>query len=490
MSPAANPADALLERIGEGQRPGVVLVAGDLVLSEPAGQRVATALAEQAGCGVTVHRRPATLAPVLEDLRTFSLFEPAKVIFVLETALMADQAAAADLVDQAAEAIPVSEGDELTGKEREAASRLLQALRLFGVQADGGTPEQVLSQMPDWVYFGGAAFRKKRKNRPRGKKQAADLRAGLVDLLVRAIEAELLGYAEGDLAELGTLVRDGLPEGHSLVLAESSIADKHPLVEALRAEGLLIQVGNLEFDRRGQVDGLDKLAAELARTTGKSMRPDAVRELARRTLRKSNERGRRDQMDAESSGRFAAEYRKLAGMVDGEAIDLGTVQGSVEDRGEEDVWKVLDDIGAGNVGAAMHRLRRLLESAEDEMGAKLSTFSLLAEFARQLVAVQGLLVATGAPAGQRNYNQFKSQIAPTLQADLEGGLPNPLGRLHPYRLHRVYLAASRHRRDLTPLLSRLLETELALKGESGAAQTSLLALVAELGASGAGPGLR
>ena len=220
------------------------------------------------------------------------------------------------------------------------------------------------------------------------------------------------------------------------------------------------------------------------------MRPDAVRELARRTLRKSSERGRRDQMDAESSGRFAAEYRKLAGMVDGDVIDLGTVQGSVEDRGEEDVWKVLDEIGAGQTGAAMHRLRRLLESAEDEMGAKLSTFSLLAEFARQLVAVQGLLVATGAPSGQRNYNQFKSQIAPTLQADLDGGLPNPLARLHPYRLHRVYMAASRHRRDLTPLLPRLLETELALKGESGAAQTSLLSLVAELGASGAGPALR
>ena len=480
--------DKILARIEAGEEIPASLFVGDLVLSEPAGRRVADAIAQRAGCEVVVRRRPPHLARVLEDLRTFSLFDPAKVILVIETALLADKAAAADLIDQAAEVGQIDEEGELSGKETEAASRLLQALRLFGVAPDGGSPEQVLSKMPDWVYFGGAAFRKKRRNRARGKKQAADLRAGLVTLLQKARDAELLGYAEGDLADLGALIRDGLPKGHSLILVESSVAAEHPIKEALEAAQAFAAVGSVEFDRRGQVDGLRDLAAELARSTGKTMRPDAVQELARRTLRKSSQRGKQSQMDAESTGRFAAEYRKLATMVEGDTIDRIAVSGSVEDRGEEDVWKVLDEVGEGKVGAAVSRLRRLLDSADDTMGARLSTFSLLADFARQLVSVQGLLRDTGAPAGQRNYNQFKNSVAPKLQGELAGGLANPVAKLHPFRLHRVYLAASRHQsRDLGRLLPRLLETEMALKGESGAAETALMELVTELGAGRPAP---
>jgi hypothetical protein len=53
--------------------------------------------------------------------------------------------------------------------------------------------------------------------------------------------------------------------------------------------------------------------------------------------------------------------------------------------------------------------------------------------------------------------------------------------LHPFRLHRVYLAASRFEAaTLMRLPARVLETELRIKGESGEAEAAIYELIAEL----------
>ena len=87
---------------------------------------------------------------------------------------------------------------------------------------------------------------------------------------------------------------------------------------------------------------------------------------------------------------------------------------------------------------------------------------------------------SGVEPGQRNYNRFKTQLAPRLQADVEAG-ENPLKGLHPYRLHRAYLAASRMSPQLVSVLPwRVLETELRMKGESRDAEAALTLLVSQL----------
>lgn len=58
---------------------------------------------------------------------------------------------------------------------------------------------------------------------------------------------------------------------------------------------------------------------------------------------------------------------------------------------------------------------------------------------------------------------------------------NPIASLHPFCLHRVYLAASRlPEAMLNRLPADVLETEMALKGESAEADTALAGLVARL----------
>ncbi len=496
----ADPVETFLARLTrDGPLPQVCLVHGDLVLAEPAARRVADALARAVGvdpAAIEVHRRPASLAPLLQDLRTFSLFAAGKVLLVFDSAVFADRNAAGELIEDAAEVVPLSGdragGGSLSGRERQAASRLLQALHLFEIDPYANEPERAIGELPAWVLEGGKA--RKGGGRARTKKQLEELRGGLAGLLEAARREGIQGTGDGDLSALSEAIRTGLPDGHALVLAESALAADHPVVRLLAERGAALSLGKVESER-GSWAGLDLLAGELERQTGAMINPDALAELARRTLRQESDKSGRATggVDADSTARFAGEYRKLAQLFEpGGAgkIDRKLVEQSVEDRGEEDVWQLLDAIAAGRGGEALDRLHRLLGAADDALAARLSFFSLLASFCRQLVAVRGMLRVARLSPNEANYGRFKTQHAPGLQSEIPTGGKNPLAGLHPFRLHRAYLAACRLPEPfLARLPSDLLETELQLKGESNEADVALARLVARLSqaaAQGAG----
>lgn len=480
-------AEELLRAADSDPAAPVYLVAGELVLAEPAAERLARKLAEKAGCAVETHRHPAGLGRILDDLRTFSLFASAKVVLAIDTAVLADRHAAADLVDSAAEVLPLSSAETLSQRERTAASRLLQALRLFAVDPAAGPAARALDELPSWALTGGAAFRKSRNGRGRGKRQVEELAAGLVELLEAARAAELSGWSESELASLAGAVEDGLPEGHTLVLAERSAAAEHPIVAALDVRGCVARVEGVESARGGGWDGLGPLATELEGQTGSAIARDALGELARRTLRKQSD-WKEKGAAAESTARFAAEYRKLAGLAGpGQSIDRALVERSVADRGEEDSFKILDAIGAGRDGEAIGRLQRLLAAADDPIAARLSFFALLAGYCRRVAATHGVMKLLGVRPGESHYPRFKAKLAPRLQGELPGGTPNPVARENPFALHRAYLAAGRlGGRTAERLPAWLLDTELELKGESGDPDTALAHLVARVAAAGGG----
>ena len=454
------------------------------MVAEPAAIRLGEALAKRSGCRPEIHRRPGGLGPLLADLRTFSLFSSAKVLVAVESAALADLAAAADLIDDAVEILPLPAGTaDLSPRERLAAGRLMQTLSLFQVDGAAGDTTAVIGALPEAVLQGGTS-RRRGGRRGRSKKRVTELREHLADLLEAALNAGLEGWAESDLIELAELVENGLPEGHSLVLAESTVAGRHPLARTLASRGALVEMGKVEVTRGGGFQGLEVLTEELSAETGATIDPRAVQELAKRTLRVRQVRGGQGGVEAESTARFAAEYRKLAAMATEGRIDQALVEGVVIDRGEQDVWKILDAIGSGKVGEAMVSVNRLLTTAGDEMVARLSFFGLLAGYARQLSAVGGMIAAGAARPGERSYPRFKSTVAPRLQGELSGGGRNPLAGLHPFRLHRAYLAASRMPPEaLRGLPARVLEVEMRLKGESAAPRVALAEFVGELAAA-------
>ena len=481
----ADPVAGLLKALETVAPQQVYLVHGDLTLAEPAARRLAAAIAGKAGCSVDEKRHPARLSPIFEDLRTYSLFEPAKVVLVVDSSVCADRNAAAALIDQVDEVLPLS-GGELSNREREAASRLLQTLRLFDIDPAAGGSETVVAQLPDWALAGAKGKgqgRGKSRSRSRTKAQKNQLAQELGKLLSHALDADLAGWADSELSQLSELVQDGLPKDHALILAERIVAKGHPLLQALEERRAVAFTGDVASERSGGWSGLGLLAEELQRETGSPIDRDALAELARRTLRQQPGWGNKatDGAQAESTARLAGEYRKLANLAHGRAIDRQLVEQVVLDRGQEDVWKILDAIGEGKAKEALGRLRRYLGTGEDPVAIRLSFFSLLAGFCRQLTAVRGMMRAQRIPGGERNYGRFKSSHAPALQGALKTGGKNPLAGIHPFRLHRAYVAASRlPERELNQLPWRVLETELLLKGEGTDADAAIQQLIVRL----------
>jgi hypothetical protein len=478
--------EAFLARLTAGgsgdRRPGVCLVSGDLVLSVPAAERIAETLAAAIGCTVEIHRRPTSIAPLLADLATYSLFAPGKVLLAVDTAVLADRSAAAGLIDDAQEGIPTGGGKGEThglgARERQAAVRLLQALHLFDVDPYARSAEEAVAELPAWALEGGPGRRAKR-----GKRQLEELKVGLVALLEAARREGLQGTGGSDLSELSALVRDGLPEGHALVLAERTAPADHPVVALLTERKAVLSLGGVEAGRGGAWEGVERLATELERQTGTAIARDALAELARRTLRQEGDgrKGASTAAEADSTARFAGEYRKLAGLAPGGKIDRKLVERAVEDRGEEDVWQLLDAVAQGRPNEALDRLHRLIGAAEDPLAMRLSFFSLFASFCRQLTALRGMMRLARVPAGEENYGRFKDRHAPNLQAALPTGGKNPLTGIHPFRLHRAYLAASRMPESLLARLPALvLDTELLLKGEGTEPDAALAQLVARV----------
>ncbi len=472
----------LLAAIAAGRSEPVYLVHGDRALAEPSAVRLASALGESFGCVPQTLRRPDSLADVVADLRTFSLFADGKVIVVIESGVLADRASASELFEEIRPELPWSGGaGDLKGGAREAALRLLQVLRLFDLDPQSAPPERLLAELPDALLAG------KSGRAGRGKAGSADeTRAALASMLTAALEAGLRGIGQEDASQVADLLRDGLPDRQVLVLVESAVAEDHPLLAALERRGAAVAAGRLSSER-GRFGGLAPLVAELERQTGAAIERAALDELARRTLRTEGARGPvAGGVDADSAARFGGEYRKLAALSGGGRIGLALVEESVEDRGDEDVWKILDDLGAGRSQEALSRLQRRLAGADDPILERLSFFALLAAFCRHLVAVRGAQQLGGVAGGERDFNRFKQRPALALRGDLPGLTKNPLAGLKEYRLFKAYLAAQRLTLEqLARLPERVLETERRLKGDSGDPEAALAELVLELARSGA-----
>jgi DNA polymerase III delta subunit len=432
-------------------------------------------LGDALGCEPQVVRRPDEIADVAADLRTFSLFAGGKVVAVVESGVFADRATAATLFEEVRQQLPWSGGpDDLTGKARDAATRLLQVLRLFDLDPVALGFERTLQSLPESLLAG------KARAGGKGKSPTEEIRVGLLPLLQAAVGAGLRGLGDSAASLVADLVRDGLPERHALVLIESAVAEGHPVLEALTRREAVVFAGEITAGKQG-FDGLGALASELQRETGVEIDRAALTALARRTLRFEEGFGEGREIDADSTARFAGEYRKLAGLAGGGKIQTGLVEANTEDRGQEDSFQILDAIGEGRAAEALARLDRYIGSAEDPLGARLMFFGSLAAFCRRIVAVRGIAAAARVPAGVRSYGSFSTQWAPKLQGEIPGMAKNPLAGMKPFPLFKAYQAAGRiPAATLDTLPARLLETERRLKGDSGDPDSALAALVLAL----------
>ncbi len=389
------------------------------------------------------------------------------MVVAIDTAILADKAAAASLIDTAVDD-PVSDPtDDLNRRQRWGATRLYTALKMFGIDPFVGTAQDVIAGLPDSALKGASGRI--------GAARVNERREQLALLLEAAREQDVEAYTEAVGERLVEVLEKGFPEKHHLILVESTVAEDHPLVEQLEQRDAVIRVGEISADRSGAWAGVDKLARTLAQETGVEVEPAALRALAERTL-KRRARDRTGAVDEASAERFAAEYRKLAGLAEG-MIGRELVEGNVADRGDQDVFQILDAVGQGDVRTALQRYTRYQDAAEDPIASRLGFLSQLATFCRHLLWVDVRLQETGIERGVA-YPQFKQRLASKLAAKDGVG---ELAGIHAFRLHKAYLAAGRLRPGQAARLpAKVLLAEQRIKGESRSPDLALEVLVAEV----------
>ena len=151
-----------------------------------------------------------------------SLFADGKVVAVVESGVFADRTTAATLFEEIRQQLPWSGGaGQLTGKARDAATRLLQVLRLFDVDPAAVGPERAMAALP-----GGAARRERRRAvaaRRKGR-TSRSCAPGSCRCSTPATPRVSSGLGDSAASLVADLVRDGLPDRHALILIESAVA--------------------------------------------------------------------------------------------------------------------------------------------------------------------------------------------------------------------------------------------------------------------------
>jgi hypothetical protein len=149
------------------------------------------------------------------------------------------------------------------------------------------------------------------------------------------------------------------------------------------------------------------------------------------------------------------------------------------DRGEEDIFALLDAISGGKGAEALSRLQRKLAGADDPVFERLGLLTQLVTLCRRLVAIRAIAALEKLPLSEANYRRFETNLYPKFQAKIAGVAANPLVAIrHPFPMFKVYQAAGRLPAEAIERLPALaLATELRLKGDSSAPDAALAELV-------------
>jgi len=393
----------------------------------------------------TYDGRGTPIGPILDSLRTPSLFGGTKVIWVREPTLFIAGEKRSDLAD----ATFAAWEDE---RPMEAAEKLLALLALAGWTQDAlvAADWNVLTKADATAVFG----------RP--------LAAGEADALdaIRAVCAErglTVGAYRDDSGQLDAFLAAGVPP-HSVLIFSSAAADRRKRVVKTIADVGAVAELVIARERSGALspESIDALIDRVLGSAGKRAAP-AARQLIQRRA-------------GPDAAALASELEKLclyAG--DAATIEPGDVRAAMRDLAESWIFDFTKALAQRQAPAAIGLLRALFEQGEHPL-------RLLAVIAREL---RILLLArdclSGSLAGtwtaRTSYTVFRDRLMPTL-AESE---KEALGGLHPYVLYQALQNASR-----TPAVAlqhgmlALQELDVAVKSTAADPRLRLEAFVLDM----------
>lgn len=269
----------------------------------------------------------------------------------------------------------------------------------------------------------------------------------IVDICVREglADKETLNGEE----ELGKILSSEIPEGHCLIITAGAVDKRKRLFKIMAERGVVLNFNRsrMEEKQRSQVF---EAAGDALRKMGKSMNPEAIMALGRKTgfdLRKS-----------------MAELEKLIAYTgDRRRIEEADVDDVVGKSREDSIFELTSSLAGKNPGKALLIMRNLL----DQGVHSLVILAMIIREVRFLLHAK-LLMATGAFSlfdPRMDFSRFQKTVLPVLKEwSSASGNSLELTGQHPYVIYNALKFSEQFSKDkLVRHLESLLEVDLALK---------------------------
>ncbi|MGD9762338.1 MAG: DNA polymerase III subunit delta [Candidatus Binatia bacterium] len=388
--------------------------------------------------------RSLAIGPVLDSLRTPSLFGGTKLIWVREPTLFLSGEKRAEVTEALFAAL---EEERLA----DAAERLLALAALAGWSQEEFSAAEwaAMSATAQQGLFGRALERRELD--------------GLDAVRTHCAERGLtVGAFRDDSGQLEQFLAAGAPPGAVLVFTASAVDRRKRVVKTIQQTGAVLEFA-VARERSGTLaaDGIDALIARVIGAAGKRLTPAARDQLHRRA--------------GAHLGVLASELEKLCLYAGDEAaIDEQAVIACVRDLGECWIFDFTKALGQRQAAPAIALLRDLFEQGEHP----LRLMAVIARELRLLLLAHDCLGGSlaGAWTPRTTYANFRDRLLPRLAEDER----EAIGHLHPFVLYQCLQNASRiPRAELRRAMLALQELDIAFKSTPTDARLRLEAFVLE-----------
>lgn len=444
---AALTVEACLAEARAGRPAPAYLLDGDPFLTLRAGRELAFALVPEGQRSLNLVELDAATTPaeVAAELATGGLFGGGKVVLVQEPAFLQSKEDAAEGFERIREAWA-------KGRQREAARRMLALAARAGWTAADLLPEAGGAPAPeDW-------------KRELSVELDPDGAAFVAEAARFAVERDMKA-ARDDASALDSLLGQGLPAGHVLVVAAGKVDGRLPLVKKLAAAGRRVTVA---LEKEGPWDAqrlvLAPVIQALLAGTGKRVDRAGEERLA--------------ELVGDDARVLAGEVAKLAAHAgDRKVIGVADVDAVVVRSAEDPFFALGNAVEGRDLARALEVLARTLDGG----GSPHMLLGSLAGTVRRLVVErERARPATGARR-LGSYAEWQREVLPSIPEE-------ELGQKKPYGFWMKYQAAMRFsREELLDALSGLAEADCAMKtGGEGRVllERALLGLLGTVGKEG------
>jgi DNA polymerase-3 subunit delta len=390
----------------------------------------------------TVDGRTASIAAVVDSLRTPGFFAGVKVIWVREPTLFLSGEKRGDLTESLFQ-------DWEAGREAQAAEKLLSLIAL-----SGWTQEQF--EGADWKALPGTRLRELF-----GEVLEGERRAALDAVRGAALARDLrVGEYRDDSAVLLSLLESGMPPNAVLLFTAAAVDGRKKLVKRIQEAGGFVSL-SVERERSGALarQSVEEMVRQTAAAHGKRVEGKALEQIVRRA--------------GADAAMLAGELEKLCLYVGGrDTIREEDVRAIVIDRAESWIFDFTSALAARRLVPALKMLAGLFEQGEPP----LRLLAMIAREMRMLLIARECLQTQLGGRWRRNMNfsGFQSQVFPAI----DEASRRAFGNAHPFVLFRRFEDAAGVSADvLREAIERLSALDLQLKSSAGDPELLLEAFV-------------